>query len=155
MSDLSPTEQEFLYNLDVLGMTQQRAADLAGMGTSPATVLKRPAVLAAREVLRKELQTSVNITREDVIRGIMKAVEKADLIDEPMAMIAGWKEISKIMGYDAPKEINVNISGTVTEVRRQLSQLTDAELLEQLGGEANSILDGDFVRIGHDAHDPA
>ncbi len=149
MTELSQQEQDFLYNLDVLGMTQSRAAELAGLGSNPSALLKKPTMLAARDELRVALRGNVQITREDVIAGYKKAIEKADLIDEPLAMIAGWREIAKMLGYEAPKEIHHHLTGTVTDMRRQLSQLTDAELLDQLGPDASDVLDGEFVRIEH------
>lgn len=144
---LSEQEQQFLYNLDVLGMTQQRAAEIAGIGTA-AYVLKKPEVAAARETIRASLRARVDITKDDVLRGIQKAINQADLLADPMAQIAGWREISKMLGYDAPREIKITVSGDVKAVRKQIAQLDDTDLIQLLG--ADSVIDADFYPVEKD-----
>ena len=145
---LSEQEQKLLYNCEVLKMTQQRAAELAGYPSFPAAIMKRPDMLAAREQLRNMVRVRVNITKEDVINGIQKAIEHAVLLDDPMAQIAGWRDISKMLGYDAPREINITVSGAVRDVRRQVSQLGDEELVALLG--ADNVVDAEFYPVSTD-----
>jgi hypothetical protein len=144
---LSEQEQQFLYNLDVLGLTQQRAAEIAGVGAA-AYVLKKPSVIAARETIRSSLRTRVNITKDDVIRGIKSAIDQAELLADPMAQIAGWREISKMLGYDAPREIKLVVSGDVKAARKQIAQLGDTDLVQLL--EADSVIDADFYPVEKD-----
>ena len=144
-TSLSEEEQKFLYNLEVLGLTQQRSAELAGLTASPTNVLKKPDVLAARETIRAATRVRVEITKEDVIVGIKKAVDQADLICDPMAQIAGWREISKMLGYDAPREINITITGDIKQTRRQIAQLNDGDLIQLLG--ADNVIDSDFYVV--------
>lgn len=149
MDELTPKEAQFLHNLEVLQLPVGRAAAIAGISNQSET-LRKPAVMAARDEIRAAVARRVNITKEDVINGIKDAIEQAKLIDEPMTQIAGWREIAKMLGYDAPKQVNVTISGTVKEVRRQISALTDSELVESLG--AGDVIDGDFYeprQLGH------
>ena len=150
MSALSPQEEKFLHNMEVLRLTQQRAAEIAGI-SNPQQVLQKPEVIEARTAMREAAARRVNISKDDVLIGLKEAIDHAKLTDEPMAQIAGWREISKMLGYDAPKQVNIVVSGNVKEIRKQISALTDAELVESLG--ADDVIDGDFYepkRIGHD-----
>ena len=146
VNELTEAEQQFLYNSEVLKMTQQRAAELAGV-SSPGAVLKKPSVIIAREKIRQSLRARVDITKEDVLTGIQKAIFQADLLSDPMAQIAGWREISKMLGYDAPREIKITINGAVKDVRKQIAQLGDEELVELLG--ADDVIDAEFYQVGH------
>lgn len=138
---LTEAEEKFVYNLEVLGMSQARAAQLAGVA-SPTQVLKRAEVDDARTKLRAAVRQRAEITKEDVIDGVKKAIDQADLLADPMAQIVGWREISKMLGYDAPREVRVTISADASMRRRQIAQLTDDDLVEMLG--ADDIIDADF-----------
>jgi phage terminase small subunit len=78
----------------------------------------------------KQLMLSASLRREDVLNGLLEAVEQARVQSNPMAMIRGWVEIAKLMGLAAPERIKVdlNVAGQV-EMRR-LNSLSDAELLK-------------------------
>lgn len=140
---LSEQEETLLYNIEVLGLSERRAAEVAGVSNYH-TVLKRSRVAAAREQLRASLRVRVQITREDVIAGLKKAVDQADILADPMAQIAGWREIAKILGYDKTPNINITLTGTLEEQKGQIKSLSNAELL-RLSGQAG-VIDADFHR---------
>lgn len=144
MDGLTPQEERFLHNMEVLGIPQVRAAELAGVA-NPTQTLQKPAVAERRLQMRDAVRSRVNITKDDVIVGLKEAIDHAKLTDEPMAQIAGWREISKMLGYDAPKQVNIVLSGDVKQVRKQISALTDAELIESLG--AQDVIDADFYEV--------
>jgi hypothetical protein len=141
---LSEAEQQFVYNIEVLGMSQSRAAEISGV-RSPQVVLKRPEVIDAREKLRDVVRQRVEITKDDVIAGVKKAIDQADLLADPMAQIAGWREIAKMLGYDAPREIKVTISADASTRRRQIAQLDDDELIDLL--DARDVIDAEFYEV--------
>ena len=141
---LSETEQLFLYNLEVLGMSIPRASECANV-SSPYYILKKPNVIAAREQLRVSMRGRTDFTREDVIAGMKEGIDLAKIIADPMAMVAGWREIAKLQGYDKESVINININGNAAQVQRQIQGMSTARLLE-LSGDSQ-ILDGDFYEI--------
>jgi hypothetical protein len=141
---LTEGEQRFLYNLEVLGMSVQRAAEMADVA-SPWYLLKKPAVAAAREQLRVAMRSRVDFTREDVIAGLKDAIDQGKIIADPMAQIAGWREIAKLQGYDKEAAINININGNAVQVERQIQGMTTARLLELSGNK--EALDADFYEI--------
>jgi hypothetical protein len=142
---LTADEQKLVYNIEVMGMTQLRAAQLCGLETTYANILMRPEVKIAREKLRAHVREQVKITREDVVAGLQEAIEMSRMITDPMAMIAAWRETAKILGFDKPAEVHITITGDIRELRQQIKSLPEAELL-RLADESN-IVDADFYPI--------
>lgn len=144
-TELSPEEQKLVYNIEVLGMPAERAADLCGMSTTYKNALVKPEVMAARAKLQTQLRHASSVTREDVLNGYKEAIEMARIINEPMPMIAGWTAISKLLGYDKPQEVKITIESNVREMRKQIRALPEAELLRL--ADDNNVIDGDFYPI--------
>ena len=150
MDTLTEEERQFLRNIEVMGLPVSRAAEIAGVA-SPQLTLQKPDAIDLRAKLRDATRQRVNITKDDCINGIREAIDHAKLTDEPMAQIAGWREISKMLGYDAPKQVNITISGNIRDLRKQVAALTDEDLVEALG--ADDVIDADFYpvkRLGND-----
>lgn len=126
---LSDAERNLVYHIEVLGLSTKRAAEICGVG-NPYEVLKRPDVASAAEALREAGRQRVNISKDDVLSGIQYAIQDAKMTADPMAQIAGWREISKMLGYDAPKQVNITVTGPVADMRRAIETLPDNELAQ-------------------------
>lgn len=137
---LTEQEEKLLYHIEVLGFNATRAGALVGI-ENPQLVLKKPGVQEVRDRMREAVRKKVDITKEDIINGFLKAIEQADLLGEPMTQIAGWERIAKILGFDKPKEVIV-WAGDAKGVRRQIAQLPDADLVKLL--EADNVIDAEF-----------
>lgn len=150
--DIAPdlTEQEtlFLYHVEVVGLPVVRAGEISGV-KSPHYVLKKPHMIAARQKFKEAIRGDVDFSREDVLHGFKQAVDQASLLGDPMAQIAGWREIAKIKGYDKQPNITFNVHGTIEEFKKQLQSMPTDRLLELAGSD---VLDGDFYRIREDEH---
>jgi hypothetical protein len=144
---LSEQEQMFLYQLEVVGLPVIRAAEIAGVN-SPYYLLKKAHIVAAREQYREAVRGRTDFTREDVVFGLKEAIDQAKVLADPMAQIAGWREISKLKGYDKAPSISINLHGTIDQMRRQIQALPTEELM-RLAGE--NVLDADFYRVTDDA----
>lgn len=74
--------------------------------------------------------TRLSIQRNDVLAGLLEAVGQAREQRNPMGMIAGLRELGKMLGFYAPevKKMDLNVVGQAEMGR--LNQLTDAELLK-------------------------
>lgn len=138
--------RSFLHNLEVFGMSAKRAADLAGV-KDPYTLLKDPEIIRAREEFKQAAQAKAKITKNDIIEMYMEAVQLARTIADPMAMIRGTAEISKMLGFDAPTKLDLRLTGTVQEAQRALLEKSDAELLA-IAQEDSNILDAEFYEVG-------
>ena len=146
---LTDDEQMFIYQLEVIGMPVSRAGEVSGI-KSPYLVLKRPHVVAAREQVRIAMRQRTNFTREDVIAGIKKAVDQAEMMADPLAQIAGWREIGKLLGYDKTPNIHIHASGTIEQVRKQLQSMSTEDLMIQAGD--GDVLDAGFYPVGQDGN---
>ncbi len=144
---LTDQEQMFLYQLEVVGLPANRAGEISGV-RSPYSVLKKPHIVAAREQYRHAVRGRTDFTRDDVVAGYKVAIDQAYTLGDPMAQIAGWREIAKIKGFDKTPNININLSGTEEQVMKQVKALSTSELMRMAGGD---ILDADFYRVTHDA----
>lgn len=144
--NLSEEEQMFLYQLEVVGLPAVRAAEIAGV-SSPYALLKKPHIVAGREQYRAAVRGRTDFTRDDIIAGFKVAIDQANTLGDPMAQIAGWREIAKVKGYDKTPNININLSGTEEQVLKQVRALSTSELVKMSGGD---VLDADFYRVTHD-----
>ena len=48
---------------------------------------------------QKETEERLQISRDDVINGLLRAVDEAKDAKNPQAQIAGWREIAKMLGF--------------------------------------------------------
>jgi hypothetical protein len=146
---LDEQEQTLLYNIEVLGLSVKRAGTVAGV-SNPQGVLQRANVQAAREKIRAAVRERVQITREDVVNGIKNAIDQAVILADPMAQIAGWREIAKILGIDKTPNVNVHIQGTIEQVQKQLQGLP-LDLLMKEAGQLGNVVDADFYHVQREA----
>lgn len=144
-SQLTSEEENYVYNVEVLGLPAKKAAQLADM---PLGTMNKPHIMQARELIKKELRGSIAITKDDVIYGIRDAIGRAQILGEPATEIIGWEKIGKLMGFDAPQKVDVNITASIDVLKTHVRTMTDTELSKLLG--AHDVIDGDFYRIGQD-----
>jgi len=90
------------------------------------------AVLAAR---RAETAQRMALDRETVIRELRTAVEVARMKGDASAMIAGWREIGRMLGFYEPevRRIDVNLDGD--RLMQRIRAMTDAEVLRLAGAD--------------------
>lgn len=72
----------------------------------------------------------LGLTRDQVLQGMMDAVDQAKTMADPVAQIAGWREIAKICGFYAPEVKKIELTGGAKRVVDRMQQLSDKELFE-------------------------
>lgn len=92
----------------------------------------------------QRLQQSLGITRDDVIAGMMDGVHAAATSTE---LIAAWREIGRLIGVYAPKQIKVDHSHSLDVMMQRFAALPDEELAA-LAGPPKLLLPS---HIEHDA----
>ena len=102
-------------------------------------LIHMPNVLRLKAQYEAKYEEESKMTRKKVMDGFLEAIEMAKLMSEPATMVSGWREIAKMCGYMAPVEhkVKVDVSGNVT--MQQLTQLSDAELLEVIQKDAPAL----------------
>lgn len=142
MNGLSAEEAQFVYNCEVLGLPVKAAARQAGL---PPTMISRPHLQQARTLLRREVQGNLAITKEDVVFGIQDAIGRARILAEPMTEIVGWEKIAKLLGYNEPQKIDVNITSSIDALKGHVRGMSDTDLARMVG--AGDIIDADFYEV--------
>ena len=84
------------------------------------------AVLAERQ---GEVADRLQITREGVIQGLLEAVHMARVQSNPAGMIAGLREIGKMLGFYAPETHRVELVPDSAALEQRFQYLPDHELL--------------------------
>jgi phage terminase small subunit len=110
-----------------------QAAIRAGYGAAGARVaahrlLTNVAISSAIEARQRADATRLFIDRETVLKGLLGAVEMAREQQNPAGMIAGLREIGKLMGFYTER-IKVDVDVTGQQDRCRMEAMTDAELL--------------------------
>jgi hypothetical protein len=143
VATLTKEEEQFLWYLDVARMSVAKAGELTGI-KNPNQFLQQPHVMHHREVTQRSLRSQSQITREDCLEGFKEAIDHARLLGKPEVMIAGWTAISKLLGYDAPKQIDINVmSGDAVQKAHAMRSMPLANLIEMTG----DIVDAEFVEL--------
>lgn len=136
------TEQQNTYVEGVLdGKAKSHAALDAGYshGSQSHRLDRNELVQTALAERREELSSATQITRAGVLNGILDAIEMARVMADPMAMFTGYRDISKMMGYNAPEVKKVEISDTSNTLARKIKSMSDEDLLNVIEGEARLV----------------
>lgn len=106
---------------------------------------KHPEVLAALEKVRTDVSSHKQrvYTREKVFELIEEGLQMSKATSDPMAFFKGVQEINKMQGFYAAEKHELGISPELAALQGRLSGLTDAQLLEKLGGEQGIVVDAE------------
>ena len=114
-----------------------QAAIRAGYGAAGARVaahrlLTNVAISSAIEARQRVDATRLSVDRNSVLTGLLEAVEMAREQLNPAGMVAGLREIGKLMGFYIDR-VKVDVDLTGQQERRRMEAMTDAELLAITG----------------------
>jgi hypothetical protein len=98
-----------------------------------------PAIVKLYQQEKAAYEAAAQMTRKQVIDGLLDGIAMAKLTAEPASVIAGWREIGRMCGYYEPlkRTLDINLSGDVTV--RRLESLSDAALLKLVKGEVEDV----------------
>lgn len=127
-------------------LNQTASARQAGFN-QPATaahaLVRNPKVMAAIAEERAEYAKVSGMTKQKVIDGFSEAVDMARIKADPIAMIAGWREIGKMCGFYEPTKTKIEVSVKGQVLIERMQTMSDAELLALAEGDP-TVLDGEF-----------
>jgi hypothetical protein len=129
------------------GLTMKDSMEVAGMKYNPGTshaLENHPDIKKALSSEHRKNAYMLGLTREDVLEGMMDAIGQARLIADPMAQIAGWREIAKICGFYAPEVKKIELGDSAKTFLARLEQMDDEELLKMANAE---VIDVDFTEL--------
>lgn len=133
---LTPKQAVFVEAI-LDGMPNGKAMAEAGYSpTKPATtVLRAPDVAFALSQARNELSSASQIKRADMIEVMVEAIDMARMLADPMGMIAGAREVGKMLGLYEPEKKTIDLTVNQARLRSQYESMTDEDLLAIIEGE--------------------
>ncbi len=142
---LTPKQTRFIAEYLIDGNGAQ-AAIRAGYSPAGAHVtasrMLRNATPVARAIEAHQAADSVRLSlqREDVLAGLLEAVDQARVQSNPMGMIAGLRELARLMGFypDSRARVDVAVAVTGNADMDRLSRLSDAQLLKMIAAGATA-----------------
>lgn len=143
---LTEMQRMFVHNLVHNKLNQTAAARQAGFsnpGTAAHGLMRNPKVLAAVAEERAEYAKASGMTKQKVIDGFSEAVDLARIKADPIAMIAGWREIGKMCGFYEPTKTKIEVSVQGQVLVQKLQTMSDEELLAMAEGDPDA-LEGEF-----------
>lgn len=146
---LTEMQRVFVMGLVHHKLNLSAAARNAGFrqpASSATALMKNPKVIKAIAIEREEYAKASGMTKQKVIEGFAEAIDLARIKADPIAMIAGWREVGKMCGFYEPQKAEVRISVQGQVLLQQLNNMTDEQLL-QMAEDDPSILEGEFLDI--------
>ena len=141
---LMTTKQARFIDEYLVDANGAQAAIRAGYGAAGARVaahrlLTNVAISSAIEARQSADAARLFIGRENVLVGLLEAVEMAREAKNPAGMIAGLREIAKLQGYCAPRSVQVELGVGLAQEMRRLETMSDEDLVTLMGqGTAKS-----------------
>lgn len=88
---------------------------------------------------RNELSSVAQMKRADVLLIFMDAIDLARVAGDPTAMVAGAREVGKMLGLYAPEKKEIELTVGQARLRSMYEGMPDEELL--------AIIEGEHVRL--------
>jgi hypothetical protein len=93
--------------------------------------LTKPDVQAAIQALQQAQADELELTRQDVLKALLGAIQAAQKVGKPAVEVSGWKEISRLCGFYEPEVLRIEpLSSQADLIRRKIESLPTSALLE-------------------------
>jgi hypothetical protein len=147
---LALTERQKIFVDAILhGQSQTMAARTAGFGAPNQhayRLMKDPKIIEALQQQHHKHEKAVQMTRKQVMEGMLDAIEMAKLQADPGTMVNGWREIGRMCGYYAAERKIIDVNISAKRVIDKLESLSDAELLEMITKD-EEVIEGEFEQV--------
>lgn len=138
---LTAKQQIFVaeYLLDGNGA---RAARSAGYSENSArqiaaNTLSKVYIQQAIAAKQHETAMKLELRKEHVLLAHMEAINLARVQGQPQAMISGAREVGRLMGFYSSEVVEVTVGKNGTSLQARYENMTDAELMAVIAGEAS------------------
>jgi hypothetical protein len=140
VTDLTSRQAKFVDHYVICGNAAE-AARLAGYSAKSAKVracrLTKDNRVAA-EIGKRQAENAVQLalTKDDVIAGLLGAINMAREQQNPAAMIGGLVQLGKMCGFYEPEVGRIELSGDGERLQAKFAAMSDRELLTIATGMA-------------------
>jgi hypothetical protein len=135
-----------------LTLTQRRYVDARLQGVAPVAAKEligttsnlesHPKIRAAiRWVIKESTQSVEELTKSDVMQGMLDAVDAAETSQE---LVGAWRELGKLIGAYEPERKVLEIHDYTKD---ELKALTDEQLAQLAGKGMREVVDGEFTEL--------
>lgn len=150
-TELTITQKRYV-EARLQGLNKKMAHSVAGFApvaegdrSSVYALEKNPKIRAAIRYLIRESTKSVDeLTKSDVLTGMMDAVDSAATAGE---LVMAWREIGKLLGAYEPEKRILEVHDYS---REELKTLSDKDLKRMAGKDMSNAVDGEFEEIPTD-----
>lgn len=146
------TERQRLYVENrLMGLNQTASARAAGYAEGSCTSIgntleKNPVIRNVLMLASKQALQKMSVGREEVLKGLMDAVDTAATATE---LVAAWREIGKLIGAYEPEK--VEHTHKLEDISREkLAAMSDAELLKHAGQAEFRLVDEDVIEAEYE-----
>jgi hypothetical protein len=122
---------EYLVDGNGAGAAVRAGYGAGGAKVAASRLLTKDNVQAALRTRQAADATRLGIARDDVLQGLLMAVQKARELEDPMGMITGLREIARLMGYIAPSRVKVDVAvgaNAQHDLQAQMKVMSDQQL---------------------------
>ena len=139
IAKLTPRRQRFADEYVLCGSGAE-AARRAGYSEKTARaiaaeLLTKPDVLSAIQALKAQNAAAFDVTRQDVIGGVLEAIAMARLAGDPGAMLTGLRDLSRMMGFNEPEAVRAVVVDTASAAYiAKFAAMSDAQLMAVVQG---------------------
>jgi hypothetical protein len=125
------------------GLTQAAAKRAAGVTSKYGNQYeKNPKVREAiRYLVRESVANVEELTKSDVLTGMMDAVAAAATAGE---LVMAWREIGKLLGVYEPERKVLEVHEYSKD---ELKELSDEDLLRLAGGKMADVVEGEYREL--------
>jgi len=133
----------------VVGMTHPEAAAYAGMTVnSVRALMQKDEVKRYIADIQQAQAKKLNVSREQVLQGMLNAIDHAVLLGEPATELRGWEALAKLQGYNAPERHIHEIPEDTKRYLDTVKEMRDEELYELTGKRSLiQLSEDDFARV--------
>lgn len=135
---MTPKQRRFVieYAVDGNGTAAAIRAGYAKAGAhvTACRLLKDPKVAKALQLSQQRLARRLEITRQDVVNGLLEGIEMAQKAGEAGNVIAGYKELGGLLGHYAPTRTAVAVTAFTAQLISKFEAMTDDELVNIVEG---------------------
>lgn len=95
-------------------------------------LLNNPDIAAVVRTKRCKIEAEHQLTRARIIKGLLNAINIAEDKADAGALIAGWRELGKMMGYYQPSRAVLRVNPVNKSAFANLEKLSNEELIQML-----------------------
>jgi phage terminase small subunit len=143
------TTKEALYaEARSTGLSIKSSNAAAGLSTTnkfaSAEIEKRPNVRDLIDTKKRANAYMLGLTRDDVLQGMMDAIDQAKVLADPLTQIVGWRELAKVCGFYAPEVKRIELSEGARGYIQRLESMSDEQLMQIATADA---IEADYEEV--------